>query len=301
MDLWNISNNVDQAIMKVNDMLGEGFDWIFESSSLEQSTFHLLKNKGKLLRPSLVFIGAEAIDKDPKELVDLALAIEYLHISSLIHDDIIDKDVIRRGMEAVHAKYGVEDAILAGDALISRAVFLASGFGERVVKEISKSAFQMCDGESLDFNVQKGAVDLKMDNYLTIALKKTASLISTSLSIASIYFGKSPETIARLKEAGEKLGIAFQIRDDIINFIGSKNLGRRPGNGDEINHRPNVCSIIMKNGFSRVESAIEALEMMVRYVNEAKEQLKGFTRISELNRFIDEFFDPKYIRAEIFS
>jgi len=301
MDLWNISSNVDQAIVKVNELLGEKFDWIFESKSLEESTYHLLHNRGKLLRPSLVFIGAEAINKDPKDVVELALAIEYLHISSLIHDDIIDKDVIRRGVETVHAKFGIEDAILAGDALISRAVFLASSYGERVVKEISKSAFQMCDGESLDFAIQKGKIELKLENYITVAIKKTASLISTSLAIASIYFGKSPEIVAKLKEAGEKLGLAFQIRDDIINFIGSTRLGRRPGNGDEEFNRPNICRIIMQKGFSRVESAIEALDLMVKYVTEAKELLKSFTRIGDLNKYIDEFFDPKYIRSEIFS
>jgi len=300
MNLLNINDDVNNALLSVEKVLETNFKWDFKSNILKEATFHLLSVKGKLLRPGLVFIGAEAIGSVAEEYIDLAIAIEYLHISSLIHDDIIDKDDKRRGKETVHVKYGIENAILAGDALIARAVSLSAKYGERVVSKISGTAFQMCDGEALDYSVQEGKVKQDFNGYLEVARRKTASLISTSLSIASIRENKEENTVRKLENAGENLGIAFQIRDDIINAVGSVELGRRPGMDDATKNRPNIVSVIMNEKGNKKESVETAIALMEDYVGQAISKLSDFPRIDVLKQYINEYFNPEILRNYLY-
>jgi len=300
MNLLNINEDIDNALSTVGRTLESSFKWDFKSNILRDATYHLLNVRGKLLRPGLVFVGAEAIGTDIFRYIDLAIAIEYLHISSLIHDDIIDKDDKRRGKESVHAKFGIEDAILAGDALIARAVNLSAKYGEKVVSKISGTAFQMCDGESLDFSVQKGKIKQDFDGYMEVAKRKTASLISTSLAIASIGDEKDEIITRKLENAGEYLGIAFQIRDDIINAIGSEELGRRPGMDDAVKNRPNIVSVIMGKGEKKKGSIDQAIKLMEDYVKEAVSKIEDFPRIDVLKRYINAYFDPEVLRNYLY-
>lgn len=296
MNLLNINEDINNALLTVERVIESNFKWDFKSNILKDATFHLLSVRGKLLRPGLVFVGAEAIGSNVNDYVDLATAIEYLHISSLIHDDIIDKDERRRGKESVHFKYGIENAILAGDALIARAVNLSSRYGEKVVSKISGTAFQMCDGEALDYSVQEGKIKQDFNSYLEVAKRKTASLISTSLSIASIRENKDDYIVRKLENAGENLGIAFQIRDDIINAVGSVELGRRPGNDDALKNRPNVVSVLMIDGRKKKESIEDAINLMEDYVKQALDKLSDFPRIEVLKQYVSAYFDSEVLR-----
>jgi len=187
----------------------------FINKFLFEPSMHLLKNPGKLLRPMLVFIGAEIVDDKSTDYTDLAASIELLHVSSLIHDDIIDKSEFRRGTQSVHSKYGEDAAILAGDALIAKAIQIATPYGREVLDSISGAAMKMCAGEMLDSLHANKPVTLQ--EYTKIAELKSASLIGTSLSIAGVYSGsKSAE---QLYNIGLNAGIAFQIRDDVLDFL----------------------------------------------------------------------------------
>lgn len=300
MNLLNINDDINNALLKVERIIESNFKWDFKSNKLKDATFHLLSVRGKLLRPGLVFIGAEAIGSDVDDYVDLAIAIEYLHISSLIHDDIIDKDDRRRGKESVHFKYGIENAILAGDALIARAVNLSAKYGERVVSKISGTAFQMCDGEALDYSVQEAKVRQDYNSYIEVAKRKTASLISTSLSIASVRENKDDYITRSLENAGENLGIAFQIRDDIVNAVGSIELGKRPGNDDAIKNRPNIVSVFMNDGIEKKESLTRAINLMENYVNQALEKLSDFPRIEILKKYVNAYFNSDILRNYLY-
>ena len=99
---------------------------------------HLLKSPGKLLRPAMVFLGAGMVGEEYEQFIDLAAGAEILHTASLVHDDIIDKDARRRGIAAVHSKYGNETAILAGDALIAKGVMLISKYGVDVTSAMAR-------------------------------------------------------------------------------------------------------------------------------------------------------------------
>lgn len=294
--MLHISENSMVALQEVKNDLSGKFYWKFSSPNLEGSTFHLLNINGKLLRPTLVFVGAESVGLNSMKFVNLAIAIEYLHISSLIHDDIIDKDDMRRGAETVHKKYGIENAILAGDALIARAVALSSVYGEYVVKRIAEAAFLMCDGESMDFCTQRRNVDMTLDNYLDIARKKTASLISTSISIAAISEKMGDNLIDRLSKAGEQLGIAFQVRDDVINSIGSFELGRRPGNDDRRFNRPNIVSVFEQAGENKKDAVEKSISLMSTHVRDAIQELSEFEKINYIKKIIAAYFSEEDLR-----
>ena len=232
----------------------------FINNELAEPAGYLLHNRGKLLRPVLVFLGAEYIGaEDIGFYVGIAEAIELLHTSSLVHDDIIDGDSTRRGMPSTNSKFGTEAAILAGNALISGAIQSASPYGSDVVNAISKTAMKMCAGEMLDFRYRQRSGTASIGEYMEAAGMKSSSLIGTSTSIAALYShdGRSGE----LYDFGFLLGTAFQIRDDIIDFYEEE---EKPG------RRLNIVNCIMENEKLEKEEAIrKAAAMNVEQVEKA--------------------------------
>lgn len=210
----------------------------FITPELHEPVMYILKNQGKMIRPGLVFSVAKVMAQKAEKFVDLATAIELLHISSLVHDDIIDHDAVRRGQEAVHVRYGHDRAILVGDALIAKAIKLASPYGGDVVSRASDAAMSMCAGELLDYNHQTTNVPVDLHTYLKIAELKTASLIATATSIVADYIGDVSKDA--LHKVGMNMGMSFQIRDDIMNHIGEKS--------DAKNSRPNIVSVFSGHG-----------------------------------------------------
>ncbi len=248
----------------------------FVSNELFAPATHLLNQNGKLIRPALVFIGAQALDEEPEEFIDLALAVELLHTSSLIHDDIIDGDNRRRETISVHRKYGKEAAILAGDALISKAISLSSVYGPQVMKAISKATMDMCAGEILDYAYQRDRKVPDMQRYLQIAGLKSASLIGTACSIAATY--KSSKLENELYEFGKDSGIAFQIRDDLAEFSGTK----KARDAELSRYRPNVVRTFQKHSSLDEASALgRARELNLHYLRKALNRIQG-RRVKEM-------------------
>ncbi len=240
----------------------------FVDSSLFEPSVSLLTRKRKLLRPTLVLIGAYAIGERTDKFVDLAVAAELLHTASLIHDDIIDRDTERRGSIAVHARYGNRVAIVAGDALISKAVGMAAAYGERVLKSITDASMEMCAGEALDYMYQKRRVVPSLREYTRIASLKSASLIGASYNAAAVYSSRKDSGVMYL--AGKDLGIAFQIRDDIADFITSMK------SGDKRVLIPNAVTSVQKNYEIGSYSAImKTMQMNNQYIDKAVRRLSG--------------------------
>ena len=217
----------------------------FINKELYLPSTHLFGNPGKLLRSAFIFATAGMLGERQGDFIDLAASIELLHTASLVHDDIIDRDSMRRGVQAVHAKFGVDSAILAGDALIAKAIQLAAPYGEEVINAISRAAMNMCAGEMLDYSYQAAKEIPNVTTYLRIAKHKSAALIATSMSIIDIY--KKGRSNALLYKAGESLGMAFQIRDDIMNFMGIEDLSKKTVNSDAARFRPNIVSTVGKH------------------------------------------------------
>jgi geranylgeranyl pyrophosphate synthase len=146
----------------------------------------------------------------------LALAFELTHTATLVHDDIIDQDEMRRGQLALYKKWSVSEAILTGDALIALSVSLASPYGETILKNVAQSALKLCEGEHMD--LVDSLMTITEEAYFKKIRDKSASLCKAAAYCGAIAGGGSSADSQALSMFGESFGIAYQLRDDIIDF-----------------------------------------------------------------------------------
>jgi len=207
---------VDEAIPK--------FIPITPPDDLYTAMRHLLDAGGKRLRPSALILAAEATGGRAENVLPAALAIELVHNFTLIHDDIMDEADIRRGLPAVHKKWGVSGAIIAGDALYSKAFEILScsrSEPSQIVESIellSKTCTDICEGQWMDMNFETRK-NVTEEEYLRMVEKKTAILFAASLKIGAILSGADRDISRALWDFGRFTGVGFQIYDDVIDLI----------------------------------------------------------------------------------
>ena len=187
---------------------------------LNEKIVYMLQTRGKLLRPTLVMLSGQSVGADKEPLKKLALSIELLHEATLVHDDILDNESFRRDAVAVHAKWGVRDAILVGDALASLSLNLAAEYDKEITKVVSQACLLLCDGEYLD--ALMASTELSELDYFEKITKKSASLFRAATLCGSIAGGGSSLENESLAEFGENFGMAFQIRDDLSDIFSLK-------------------------------------------------------------------------------
>lgn len=209
-----------------------------DPDELQKSTQHLIKAGGKKIRPSLVVLSSLAVGGTVQEALKTAAAVELIHTFSLIHDDIMDKDDMRRGKPSVHILWGESMAILAGDTLFSKAfetvlkTEIDGVSSERVVnalKTVVDSCIKICEGQASDMCFE-GNFDVNEDEYMKMIYKKTGALIAAATRSGAIIGGGSPAQVETLSEYGRLVGLAFQIQDDYLDVISDEeNLGKPVG------------------------------------------------------------------------
>lgn len=204
------------------------------SSDLAQSIIELIRSGGKRVRPLMVIVGSRfGPAADERKVWRLAAAAEFIHAASLIHDDVIDDSPVRRGDKAMHIKLGVNRAIHVGNYMSARVIELISVYSadrERYVYDLSSLVTtQLCLGEYQQLS-HLFDYDVTIAKYLEKSRNKTAQLIAACLRIGALSAGADEETANQLYDFGEKLGMAFQIRDDILDFTqSSEQLGKPAG------------------------------------------------------------------------
>ncbi len=191
---------------------------------------HLIKAGGKRLRPVLTIISAEAIERDYNKILPAAVAIETIHNFTLIHDDIMDEDELRRGVKTVHTLYGVPTAILAGDTLFAEAFKIMSECDVekdclvRGLRKLAEVCIEICEGQQMDMEFEERTF-VSEDEYLEMIKKKTAVLIALSSSIPATLFNESKYE-EKLWNYGLYSGMAFQIKDDVLDLTGKDKIGK---------------------------------------------------------------------------
>jgi geranylgeranyl pyrophosphate synthase len=225
----------------------------FVTEELLLPSTHIINSNAKFIRPLLVLEFARILGYDPNEFVGLAESLELLHTASLVHDDIIDEEEIRRGAETVNKKYGGCTALLAGDALIAKAVSKAAPFGTSVVSAMSDSAMVTCAGEELEYTLYKRGELPDIDTYIKILRMKSGELIGTACSMPAVY--KNDKAAANLKEFGINVGVAFQIRDDIIDFLGLDAKNSNEASVNKEKNKMNLLAIMTKKYGRNIEEA----------------------------------------------
>lgn len=219
--------NLIEEIKKRSSHVDEGISEmlpITHPEELYKAARYLPDAGGKRLRPAAVILAAEAVGSDLQTVLPAAVAVELVHNFTLVHDDIMDKDDVRRGMPAVHVKWGEPAAILAGDTLYSKAFEIITSMDNdpvRIVKCIdllARTCTEICEGQWLDVEFEDKSI-VSEEQYLQMVEKKTAVLYGAACKIGALLGGAPLDVADQMYEFGRMIGIGFQIYDDVLDIV----------------------------------------------------------------------------------
>ncbi len=193
---------------------------------------YILKRKGKRIRPALIFLCADLVGAITPRTYVGAIMVELLHTATLLHDDVVDQASERRGFPSVNFKWSNKVAILAGDYFLAKGLLISIENNEfEFLRVLSESVRLMSEGELLQIQKSKEE-ETSEETYFEIIYGKTASLISACCEIGAISAGADEVTRKKLREFGKLLGLAFQIKDDIFDYVGKSSIIGKPVGND---------------------------------------------------------------------
>ena len=192
---------------------------------------YTIQQSGKRLRPMLCLLANDMFGGDEKQALWPALALETFHNFTLIHDDIMDKAPLRRGMATVYQKWNSDIAILSGDVMLAMAFQFAlkPERGSELAQQLGKVAIEICEGQQMDLNFESQK-EVSIDEYLEMIRLKTAVLLATALQMGATVAGAPADDIKRLYDFGINIGMSFQLQDDILDLYSDvATFGKRHG------------------------------------------------------------------------
>ena len=202
-----------------------------QPKELYEPIAYTILQSGKRLRPMLCLLANEMFDGDKQEALWPALALETFHNFTLIHDDIMDKAPMRRGMPTVYQKWNADIAILSGDAMLAKAFQFAlkPKKGAELAQQLGKVAIEICEGQQMDLNFETLG-DVTIDEYLEMIRLKTAVLLATALQMGATVGDATTTDIQHLYDFGINMGMSFQLQDDILDLYSDVEVfGKRHG------------------------------------------------------------------------
>lgn len=254
IDLHEINREIANLVARDKD--------VPKKSQLGQSVLELIQSGGKRLRPLMVIVGSRfGRNTTVRRTIQLAAAAEFIHVASLIHDDIIDSSELRRGKPALHTKTGILSAVHVGNYMSARVIELLSkytGDKNKYVHDLSSVATaQLCLGE---YQQMEHAFDyeITMEQYLEKSLNKTALLMATCLRVGALSTESTVEVADLLYTFGEALGMSFQIQDDLLDFTQSEAVLGKPA-GSDLRHGQVTLPVLYALQDSRISPAIRAI------------------------------------------
>ena len=202
-----------EYIKKINDVLASELELYTESEFKDPLKYAL--DGGKRIRPTILLMASECVGEIDDNTLAAACAIEFLHTESVIHDDIIDNETLRRQKDPFHIKYGYNTSVLTGDFVLGLILNIASRINNpRVTKNLANTAMMMSEGEVIESRLETSE-DVTFDDYLKVIEYKTAIAFETASRLGAIISGGTEEEIESLADYGKNIGIAYQIRDDL--------------------------------------------------------------------------------------
>jgi geranylgeranyl diphosphate synthase type II len=281
-----------------------------EPSTLYEPNNYFLGLGGKRVRPVMCLMGNELFDEITADAWNVATAIELFHNFTLIHDDIMDKAPLRRGMETVHEKYGESTALLAGDVMLVVAYDylnkISPTYLRRIIQLFNQTAKEVCEGQQLDMDFEKKE-GVDFSSYENMISLKTSVLLAASLKMGAILGGALERNQNLLYEFGRKLGLAFQVQDDYLDAFGDADkFGKQIGGDIKANkktfllihaletasssQKEQLNSLLQGDDPSKVEKVLTifkdckvdawAEELKMKYLNEALQHLDDVAVLS---------------------
>jgi octaprenyl-diphosphate synthase len=252
---------------------------------------YIVRNKGKQMRPMFVFLTAGTCGEINDKTYRGASLVELLHTATLIHDDVVDDAFERRGLLSINALWKNKIAVLVGDYLLSRGLLLSlTNEDFRLLQISSEAVRRMSEGELLQIEKSR-SMDIGEETYYEIIGMKTASLIASCCSIGAASVGASDETIEKMRVFGEKIGMAFQIKDDLFDY-GDDKIGKPKGT--DIKERKLTLPLI--HALSNVEPKEQ--RRIKRVIEKRGNKQKG---IREIVEFVKTHGGIDYARKQMFT
>lgn len=247
---------------------------------LDSALRYILRRKGKQIRPILVLLSASAAGSVSERSYVGATLVELLHTATLVHDDVVDEAFERRGLPSLNSIWNNKIAILVGDYLLAHGLRISNAHGEFRFLDITSRAVQrMSKGELLQTRKTR-KLDIDEEEYYRIISDKTASLISACCEIGAVSASDSREVQQGLREYGEELGLAFQIRDDLFDYTGAGNATGKPI-GNDLQEKKLTLPLIHALKGSARSDARRILKLVRRggaSESAAFEEILGFVR-----------------------
>ena len=205
-----------EYIEKIDNALNDELELYLESEFTEPLKYAV--DGGKRIRPIILLLAAECVGKVDENTLSAACAIEFLHTESVIHDDIIDNETKRRQKDPFHIKFGYNTSVLTGDFVLGLILNISSRLDNpRITKDLATAAMLMSEGEAIEGLLEESE-DVTFDDYVKVIEYKTATAFEMAAKLGGIIGKGSEEEIQSLAEYGKNIGIAYQIRDDLLDW-----------------------------------------------------------------------------------
>ena len=281
-----LTEQYSSYLSRIDDSLARELD-IYSWSEF-YAPLRYASDGGKRIRPLILVLSSESVNADKKEGIDdnkediflASSAIELLHTESVIHDDIIDEENLRRGKPSFHVKYGYNSSILTADFVLGIILNIGSKIDSpKISAELSKAATKMSEGEMMEIMLAKDP-RLKEDDYIKVVEHKTASLFEAAAKIGAILgFGLEDE-IRAMGSFGHLLGIAYQIHDDLLDW----------------NNEDRLFNMLVKNNEQSVEFVAKMEKLFLSYSIKAKNELRKIAD-SVSKKHLEHLTDLTYIQV----
>ncbi|HEY6283988.1 MAG TPA: polyprenyl synthetase family protein [Nitrososphaerales archaeon] len=234
---------------------------------------------GKRVRPVMLMLSAEALGCRDDSVLGAAVAVELLHTESIIHDDVIDEEKVRRSKLPFHVKYGYSASLLSADFVFAMILAIAARYDDkRIAEEVSNAALQMSEGEYSELTIDPQIYKLTWDEYIKIVADKTASLFETSAKLGGLLAGADEKEVEALANYGRSIGIAYQLKDDLLDWR---------------THDKVSVGLLKTHSESEVVGKMKA--QAESYAEEAKRQLMHLPR-NEATILLDDLSDFTVLR-----
>ena len=283
-----ISNQIKQYRKEIDEKLVEIYP--VGPKSLLEPIQYVLKGGGKRLRPILTIFSAISCGGNKSDVMPAALAIEILHNFTLVHDDIMDGDLIRHGQKTVHNKWDEGVAILTGDAILSLALKLLLQLNNHKEKQMSlfiEGLLAVCEGQALDKEFENQSY-VSLNDYIKMIDLKTGYMIGLSSHMGATSVNVDPEVCVKLRNYGRLIGRAFQMQDDYLEiFSNNKNMGKSLESDILLGKKTMLMIMALDKNKELIDSAI---------YDSKKDFQKGMV---EIRKFINDVGIAEYVKNEI--